>query len=146
MSENLADGIASDSTSLSIVSSTADLKRKRENSTASLAISREPSVSFHVGSELRQTPQSSFLSYVWGTGLDSDCVSCGKQFIPEGEPPIRTLAAGNSNQQSSVIDITQEPVSPWNLRIFNRHLSCIKAQKISYFPISHAWHPAVATA
>ncbi|KAF5705714.1 hypothetical protein FMUND_11956 [Fusarium mundagurra] len=146
MSENIADGIASGSTSLSVASSTADLKRKRENSTASLAIPPEPSVSFHVGSELRQTPQSSFLSYVWGTGLDSDCVSCGKQFLPDGEPPIRTIATGNSNSQPSVIDITQEPVSPWNLRIFNRHLSCIKARNVNYISISHAWHPAVATA
>ncbi|KAF4951979.1 hypothetical protein FGADI_7095 [Fusarium gaditjirri] len=128
-----------------IASGTTDLKRKRLNSTASLAISLEPSVSFHVGSELRQTPQSSFLSYVWGTGLDSDCVSCGKCFLHDGEPPIRTIAAGNSNSQPSVIDITQEPVSPWNIRILNRHLSCIKANKANYIPISHAWHPTVAT-
>ncbi|KAF5672733.1 hypothetical protein FDENT_10535 [Fusarium denticulatum] len=146
MSENLADGIASGSVSLNIASSTTVLKRKRENSTAFLAIPLEPSVSFHVGSELRQNPQSSFLAYVWGTGLDSDCVSCGKHFLPDGEPPIRTIAAGNSNSPPSVIDITQEPVSLWNLRIFNRHLSCIKAKKINYVPISHAWHPAVATA
>ncbi|KAJ4037747.1 hypothetical protein NW761_006203 [Fusarium oxysporum] len=146
MSENFADGIANGPISLSIASSTIDLKRKRLNSTASLAISREPSVSFHVGSELRQTPQSSFLSYVWGTGLDSDCASCGKHFPPDGEPAIRTIAAGNSNSQPSVIDITQEPLSPWNLRILNRHLSCIKANKVTYVPISHAWHPMVATA
>ncbi|PCD24558.1 hypothetical protein AU210_013677 [Fusarium oxysporum f. sp. radicis-cucumerinum] len=146
MSENFADGIANGPISLSIASSTIDLKRKRLNSTASLAISREPSVSFHVGSELRQTPQSSFLSYVWGTGLDSDCASCGKHFPPDGEPPIRTIAAGNRNSQPSVIDITQEPLSPWNLRILNRHLSCIKANKVTYVPISHAWHPMVATA
>ncbi|KAF5578964.1 uncharacterized protein FSUBG_13683 [Fusarium subglutinans] len=146
MNDNFADGIASGSISPNITPSTTDLKRKRENSTASLAISREPSVSFHIGSELRQTPQSSFLSYVWCTGLDSDCVSCGKPFLPDGEPPIRTIAAGNSIFPPFVIDITQEPVSPWNLRIFNRHMSCIKAKKVSYVPISHAWHQKVATA
>ncbi|KAF5965819.1 hypothetical protein FBULB1_12027 [Fusarium bulbicola] len=146
MNDNFADGIASGSISPNITPSTTDLKRKRENSTASLAISREPSVSFHVGSELRQTPQSSFLSYVWGTGLDSDCVSCGNPFLPDGEPPIRTIAAGNSNSPPFVMDITQEPISPWNLRIFNRHMSCIKAKKVSYVPISHAWHQKVATA
>ncbi|KAG4255594.1 hypothetical protein FPRO03_04543 [Fusarium proliferatum] len=146
MSENIADGIASGSTTLNIAPNTADLKRKREDSTASLALPPEPSVTFNVRSESRQTPQSSFLSYVWGTGLDSDCVSCGKHFLPDGEPPIRTITAGTSNSQPSVIDITQEPVSPWNLRILNRHMSCIKAKRVNYVPISHAWHPTVATA
>ncbi|KAF5710030.1 hypothetical protein FGLOB1_5692 [Fusarium globosum] len=82
MSENIADGIASGSTTLNIVPNTADLKRKREDSTASLALPPGPSVTFHVGCESRQTPQSSFLSY---------------------------------------------------------------AKRVNYVPISHAWHPTVAT-
>jgi len=38
------------------------------------------------------------------------------------------------------------PVSPWPIRVFNRHLDCIKKQKISYVPVSHAWHENVAAA
>ncbi|KAF4454821.1 hypothetical protein F53441_2691 [Fusarium austroafricanum] len=121
------------------------LKRKRESSVGTLDISLEPHVSFHVGNELRHTPQVSFLSYVWGTGLDSDCVSCGEPFPPGGEPPIRTIGLGDSSRPS-VIDITQDPISPWNLRIFNRHFSCIKAHQVNYIPISHAWHAELAAA
>lgn len=133
--------------------SSPNLKRKRQTSVDSTPhTSRDLTVSFHVGKELRQTSQSSFLSYVWNTGLDSDCVSCGQPFEPNEAPPIRTIGLekhpipDDDPRLLSGIDITQDIIAPWNLRIFNRHLACIKANKISYVPISHAWHENVAAA
>lgn len=142
MSGNDADG----SKILNAKPDAAYLKRKRENSVGTPDIPWEPVVSFHIGNELRQTPQASFLSYVWGTGLDSDCVSCGEPFLPGGVPSIRTIGIGDSASRSSVNDITQDPISPWNLRIFNRHFTCIEAKNVKYIPISHAWHADVAAA
>ncbi|KAF7555485.1 hypothetical protein G7Z17_g2171 [Cylindrodendrum hubeiense] len=142
MSGNDADGSKIPSAKPDV----ADLKRKRQTSVGTPVNSREPVVSFHIGNELRQTPQHSFLSFVWGTGLDSDCVSCGEPFLPGGAPAIRTIGLGDSSSQPSVIDITQDPIAPWNLRIFNRHFCCIEAKRIKYIPISHAWHADVAAA
>lgn len=124
----------------------ANLKRKRQNSTASQT-SSEPTVCFHVGNESRETSQGSLLSYIWNTGLDSSCVSCGEPFQPSKDVPIRRIGLErNSPLRPSVIDITQDPISPWNLRIFNRHFACIKTNKVNYIPISHAWHESVAAA
>ncbi|CAI6090937.1 unnamed protein product [Clonostachys chloroleuca] len=124
----------------------ANLKRKRQNSTASQT-SSEPTVCFHVGNESRETSQGSLLSYIWNTGLDSSCVSCGEPFQPSKDVPIRTIGLErNSPLRPSVIDITQDPISPWNLRIFNQHFACIKTNKVNYIPISHAWHESVAAA
>ena len=154
MSENIADG----SNEADAMLNAADLKRKRQSSVDTPDRGRdciiprrmyscEPVVSFHIGKELRQTPQSSFLSYIWGSGLDSDCMLCGGPFHADSGPPIRTIGLEQGDiSRPSVIDITQEPVSPWGLRIFNRHLVCIKANRVSYVPISHAWHEDVATA
>ncbi|CAH0050247.1 unnamed protein product [Clonostachys solani] len=128
------------------ISGGAGLKRKRQKSTSSQT-SSEPTVCFHVGSESRAASQSSFLAYVWNTGLDSSCVSCGKPFHPGKDVPIRTVGLErNSPLRPSVIDIAQDPISPWDLRIFNRHFSCVKINKVNYIPISHAWHESVAAA
>uniref|UniRef100_A0A8H7N1P2 Uncharacterized protein n=1 Tax=Bionectria ochroleuca TaxID=29856 RepID=A0A8H7N1P2_BIOOC len=109
----------------------ADLKRKRQNSAASQT-SPEPTVCFHVGNESRETSQGSFLSFVWNTGLDSSCVSCGKPFQPGKDVPIRTVGLErNSPLRPSVTDIAQDPISPWNLRIFNRHFACIKTNQLA---------------
>lgn len=119
------------------------LKRKRQDS----GHWQEPIILFHVGEESRQTPQSEFLAFIWGTGLDSDCMICEEPFHPQGSPPIRTVSLEQSSgTHPRVIDITQEPIAPGNLRIFNRHLSCMKAQDTNYIPISHAWHEEVAIA
>ncbi|CAG9951655.1 unnamed protein product, partial [Clonostachys rosea f. rosea IK726] len=113
---------------------------------------RQPNIAraygvFHVGNESRETSQGSFLSFVWNTGLDSSCVSCGKPFQPGKDVPIRTVGLErNSPLRPSVTDIAQDPISPWNLRIFNRHFACIKTNQVNYIPISHAWHESVAAA
>ncbi|KAK0613553.1 hypothetical protein B0T14DRAFT_526476 [Immersiella caudata] len=136
MSENLRHAVMSHADPVA-----PSLKRKRRTSFG------QPVVTFYVANELRQTPQSSFLSYVWTTGLDSDCLACAQPFHPNGAAPIRTIGLEReATLPPSLIDITQQPISPWNLRIFNRHFSCIKAKRISYVPISHAWHESVAAA
>src|SRR3569833_155356 len=122
----------------------AELKRKRQDS---VVASEAPTVIFHIGRETRYIPQASFLSHIWDTGLDSACELCAEPFHPDGEALIRTVGLERGDpSRPSVVDITQDPISPWNLRIFNRHFSCVKAQKINYVPISHAWHENVATA
>jgi hypothetical protein len=107
----------------------------------------QPIVSVYVGNVLQQVPQSTLLSHIWGNGLDSKCMACGKPFQSDGAPPIRTVGFETA-KTSPVIpaDITQTLVAPYHIRIFNRHFTCIKVRKIKYVPVSHAWHEDVAIA
>lgn len=107
----------------------------------------EPRVTFHIGSEIRQVPQSRLLSYFWRDGLDSNCVVCGEKFVLGVAPVVRTIGFECSQTlQPPIIDITQTALAPHPIRINNRHLVCIKSKKIDYIPVSHAWHEAVAKA
>jgi len=51
----------------------------------------EPRVAFQVGSEIREFPQSKLFSYIWGNGLDSDCMVSGDSFVPGVSAAIRTI-------------------------------------------------------
>ncbi|KAI1322228.1 hypothetical protein F5Y16DRAFT_404720 [Xylariaceae sp. FL0255] len=107
---------------------------------------REPIIVVHVGSVRQQIAQSKFLSHIWKSGLESPCVVCHPDFS-EKDPPIRTLTfetAEDLNDDSQ--DITQQPIAPHPIRILNRHFTCLKAKKISYYPISHVWHQTVSLA
>ncbi|KAM7212524.1 hypothetical protein V8F06_012105 [Rhypophila decipiens] len=109
----------------------------------------EPRVSIYVGPDLRHFPQSKLLSYIWTGGLDSDCMVCGSPFVPGLSVPIRTIGFEYSQPErhgSRLIDITQTSLSPHPIRIYNRHLACIKKKKIDFIPVSHAWHETVAQA
>src|SRR5436309_15898621 len=63
------------------------------------------------------------------------------------DPPIRTVTFETSHDLlSGSLDITQTPISPHPIRIINRHFTCIKARKVNYIPVSHAWHQVVSSA
>lgn len=104
-------------------------------------------VAFYVGSELHEFPQSRLFSYIWKRGLDSDCMVCGSCFVAGVSAPIRTIGFEYSQpSRPGIMDITQTCLSPHPLRIYNRHLACIKARKMDFIPVSHAWHEAIAKA
>ena len=107
----------------------------------------QPIVKVYLGDVLHPIPQSMFLSYVWGDSLDSDCMVCKKPFQSDSSPPIRTIAFEHATASPvTPVDITDTLVTPYHIRIFNRHFACIKAKKISYIPVPHAWYEDVATA
>lgn len=106
----------------------------------------EPTIITYLGAERQQIPQSKFLSHILEHGLDSPCMVCSQGFN-DGDPPIRTVAFETSQDLlSSSLDITQTPIAPHPIRIFNRHFTCIKEEKIKYIPVSHAWNQVVSTA
>lgn len=112
----------------------------------------EPYILARVGNERRRIPQSTFLSSIWKDGcLDSACMVCNEpfDFTDMSSAPIRTIGfdySQLSQTQASVIDITQAPLTPHPIRIYNRHLECIKENNIDFIPISHAWHEEIALA
>jgi hypothetical protein len=95
----------------------------------------EPHITFFVGSEIRQVPQSKFLSYVWWDGLDSKCMVCDKQFVLGVAAPIRTIGFEYlETLEPPIYDITQSAIAPHPIRIYNRHLDCIKSAKSTTYP------------
>ena len=106
-----------------------------------------PYVTFLVGNEVREVSQDRLFSHIWRHGLDSNCMVCGESFVPGVSVPIRTIGFEQSlPARPSIVDITQTALAPHPVRIYNRHLSCIKAKKIDFIPVSHAWHPDIASA
>jgi hypothetical protein len=117
------------------------------DNSAFLAIPSQPTLSIFLGNDLQKVPQSNFLSHVWGNGLDSKCMACDQYFQTTTGPPIRTIGFKIlKTSQSDSSDITQMPVAPYHIRVFNRHLSCITSKQYNYVPVSHAWREDVATA
>ena len=107
----------------------------------------QPTVTVYLGDVLHPIPQSMFLSHVWGDGLDSECMVCKKPFQTDGAPPIRTIGFEFAKALPVIpVDITQTVVTPYHIRIYNRHFACIEAKNISYIPVSHVWYEDVATA
>ncbi|KAI0404868.1 hypothetical protein F4802DRAFT_214576 [Xylaria palmicola] len=108
---------------------------------------QEPTIIIYLGSVRQQVAQSKYLSHIWRSGLDSPCVVCHQDF-PEGkEPPIRTFAFETSEDLGEdALDITQLPIIPHPIRVFNRHFKCLKSKRVKYIPISHVWHEAVSQA
>ncbi|KAF2968934.1 hypothetical protein GQX73_g4620 [Xylaria multiplex] len=113
----------------------------------SKASSQEPTIIIHLGSVRQQVAQSRYLSHVWRSGLDSPCVVCHQNFIDKEEPPIRTFTFETSEDLGEdASDITQLPIAPHPIRVFNRHFACLKLKRIKYIPVSHVWHEAVSEA
>ncbi len=75
------------------------------------------------------------LKCFWTDWLDSPCHCCQEPF--SDKPPIRTFAAAKEETHSTH-DI--------HIRIFNRHLSCLKQSQACYIPVSHVWEPAIRDA
>jgi hypothetical protein len=101
---------------------------------------------------VQEIPQSRFLHHVWTDGLYTDCHECGLGFSAEdggdmATTLIRTIAFDDSEyglDGTGGMDITQEPLTAYPLRVFNRHFQCLKDQDVRYIPVSHAWHPEVS--
>jgi hypothetical protein len=110
--------------------------------------SEEPEghVVLFLGKHRQKIPQSRFLHHIWGKGLDSPCHLCGKDFTEETGPVIRTVTFHVSEKSPETRDFTQVALSPNPLHIHNRHFECIRARKIDYVAVSHAWHEEVSTA
>ncbi|KAJ8123944.1 hypothetical protein O1611_g9476 [Lasiodiplodia mahajangana] len=113
----------------------------------SKSVVQEPSIIIYLGPVRQKIAQSKYLSHIWRSGLDSPCAVCHQQFSEKGEPPIRTFTFETSEDLSEdASDITQLPIAPHPLRVFNRHFDCLKLKRIKYIPISHVWHEAVSQA
>jgi hypothetical protein len=79
----------------------------------------EPTIIIYLGAERQQIPQLKFLSHIWEHGLDSPCMVCSQGFNDDN-PPIRTVAFDTSQDVlSSSLDITQTPIAPHPIRVFN---------------------------
>ncbi|KAH7129064.1 hypothetical protein EDB81DRAFT_950803 [Dactylonectria macrodidyma] len=106
-----------------------------------------PTVTISLGDQKHVIPQSEFLSHVWNGGLDSPCHACGRGFMQDTDPVVRTITFDTSEiSQPNPLDFTSTPLAPHPIRIYNRHFSCIQAARIDYVPVSHAWHEHVSTA
>ncbi|KAI3320010.1 hypothetical protein HD806DRAFT_243513 [Xylariaceae sp. AK1471] len=113
----------------------------------SKSTAQEPCIVIYLGSVRQQIAQSKYLSHIWKSGLDSPCAVCHQQFSEKGEPPIRTFTFETSEDLSEdTSDITQLPIAPHPIRVFNRHFKCLKSKRIKYIAISHVWHIAVSQA
>ncbi|KAI0538212.1 hypothetical protein GGR58DRAFT_310754 [Xylaria digitata] len=111
------------------------------------ASSQEPIIIIYLGSVRQRVAQSRYLSHIWRSGLDSPCVVCHQDFIDKEEPPIRTFTFETSEDLGEdASDITQLPIAPHPIRVFNRHFTCLKSKRIKYIPVSHVWHEAVSRA
>jgi len=74
-------------------------------------------------------------------------MACGGRFESGISVPIRTIGFEYSHHlRPPMIDITQTTLSPHTLRIYNRHLDYIKANKLDFIPVSHVWHEKIAQA
>lgn len=114
---------------------------------ANVCCEYRPTVTIYIGDKEQRIPQSDSLPHIWGTGLDSPCHACGRGFVQEADPTIRTIGFETSQSaQPSVVDFTPAPLAPHPIRIFYRHFSCIQANSIDYVPVSHAWHELVSCA
>ncbi|TGJ83605.1 hypothetical protein E0Z10_g5188 [Xylaria hypoxylon] len=108
---------------------------------------QEPVIIIYLGSVRQRVTQSSYLSHIWRSGLDSPCVVCHQDFTDKEEPPIRTFTFETSEDLGEdASDITQLPIAPHPIRVFNRHFKCLKSKRIKYIPVSHVWHEAVSQA
>ncbi|KAI1356713.1 hypothetical protein F5Y01DRAFT_265578 [Xylaria sp. FL0043] len=108
---------------------------------------QEPTITIYLGSVRQRVAQSRYLSHIWRSGLDSPCAVCHRDFIDKGEPPIRTFTFETSEELGEdTSDITQLPIAPHPIRIFNRHFKCLKSKRIKYIPVSHVWHERVSEA
>ncbi|KAJ2972886.1 hypothetical protein NUW58_g9083 [Xylaria curta] len=108
---------------------------------------QEPTIIIYVGSARQQVAQSKYLSHIWRSGLDSPCAVCHQHFAEKGEPPIRTFTFETSEDLGEdASNITQAPIAPHPIRVFNRHFKCLKSKRVKYLPISHVWHEAVSQA
>ncbi|KAI0523823.1 hypothetical protein F5B22DRAFT_592148 [Xylaria bambusicola] len=108
---------------------------------------QEPTITIYLGSARQQVAQSRYLSHIWKSGLDSPCAVCHQDFADREEPPIRTITFETSEELGEdTSDITQLPLAPHPIRVFNRHFKCLKAKRIKYIPISHVWHEGVSQA
>ncbi|KAI1131688.1 hypothetical protein F5Y10DRAFT_43742 [Nemania abortiva] len=113
----------------------------------SRSVVQEPTIIIYLGSVRQQVAQSKYLSHIWRSGLDSPCAVCHQDFGGKGDPPIRTFTFETSEDLSEdASDITQLPIAPHPIRVFNRHFECLKLKRIKYIPISHVWHDAVSQA
>ncbi|GAP87306.2 hypothetical protein SAMD00023353_2701090 [Rosellinia necatrix] len=111
------------------------------------SVIREPTIIIYLGSVRQQVAQSKYLPHVWRSGLDSTCAVCHQEFTEKGEPPIRTFTFEDSEELGEdTSDVTQIPIAPHPIRVFNRHFKCLKLRRIKYIPISHVWHGAVSQA
>ncbi|KAI0417940.1 hypothetical protein F5X98DRAFT_130761 [Xylaria grammica] len=113
----------------------------------SKSLPQEPTIIIYLGSVRQRVAQSRYLSHIWRSGLNSPCVVCHQDFVDKEEPPIRTFTFETSEDLGEgASDITQLPIAPHPIRVFNRHFKCLKLKRITYIPVSHVWHEAVSQA
>jgi hypothetical protein len=101
-----------------------------------LPLDQVTSAAIHLGNDRFMAAASEILAVFWNTRLDSTCHTCHGSFVEE--PPIRTFAF-----EEESISPRKEAVA---IRIFNRHLACLKADSALFVPISHFWHDSIRTA
>jgi hypothetical protein len=83
------------------------------------------------------------LKYFWGHSPDSNCMACGEPFTDQKGPPIRTFAL---EQLGDLGAVPRTTTTPFAIRIFNRHISCIRKFAVAFIPVSHVWDKSVAKA
>lgn len=96
------------------------------------------SIHIRVGTQGVDLQQHDFLQFCWTGGLDTTCSVCCVSFNVTEAPPVRLLSLTRPTYASCA--------TPGTLTISNFHLACLKRSKITFFPISHAWHPPIAEA
>jgi hypothetical protein len=90
-------------------------------------VSPDFSLTVLIGNELIPVPFYEILPFFWAPHgqVTTYCHACALPFV--GEPPIRT------------IHILMSDVRILGVRVFNRHFSCLKANRIPFVPVSHVW-------
>jgi hypothetical protein len=101
-----------------------------------LPLDQVTSVTILLGDDKFTATASEVLAVLWNTRLDSTCHACHGSFVDQ--PPIRTFAF----EEGSILP----PKEAIAVRIFNRHLACLKADNALFVPISHFWHDSIRTA
>ncbi|RYP05183.1 hypothetical protein DL765_009918 [Monosporascus sp. GIB2] len=107
------------------------------NSDSSSSVGSSPyecEITVHLGEITRQVAFSDILTCFWTAQLDTPCHICDREFV--NEPPVRTIAKGTDADFSDEI----------NVRVFNRHFSCIQSRGVFFVPVSHVWHDSIRMA
>ncbi|KAJ2906757.1 hypothetical protein MKZ38_010748 [Zalerion maritima] len=109
-------------------------KMGKAGSRAISYIPENKEITISVSDKEHSFERSSFIQYVWIDRLDSPCMVCGSDFVDE--PSLRTVTFSN------IRGLSRNSA----LKVVNRHLSCLKSQKIIYHPVSHVWDSTVPEA
>ncbi|KAK1833405.1 hypothetical protein QBC39DRAFT_254443 [Podospora conica] len=109
-----------------------DLDSEKVSGAAEPSAPPDSDLTVLIGNETIPVPFSEILAFFWTQDhLDTPCHACALPFV--GEPPIRTIniAPGTPTLQ---------------VRVFNRHFSCIDSTRLTFVPVSHVWSDSIRDA